>query len=161
MEWDDFFSSLDDDQVARVWARSMREMRDRELIRSWNNPVADYAERMVAKRLNLTLAPPVAQGYDAVDSEGRRYQIKSRRLTAENRSRQLGAIRKLDQQEFEDLIAVVFNQDLVVEEMWRIPHAVVVDFAKWVPTLNGHRIWVKAPLTEDPRVESIDPVATS
>lgn len=159
MEWDDFFAALDDDQVARVWARSMREMRDRGLIRSWNNPVADYAERLVAVRLNLELAPPVAQGYDALDSSGRRYQIKSRRLTTQNKSRQLGAIRKLEQQEFDDLIAVVFNEDLVAEEMWRIPHAVVVDFAKWVPTLNGHRIWVKAPLTEDPRVERINPLA--
>lgn len=159
MEWNDFFAALDDDQVARVWARSMREMRDRGLIRSWNNPVADYAERLVAVRLNLELAPPVAQGYDAVDTSGRRYQIKSRRLTTQNKSRQLGAIRKLDQREFDDLIAVVFNQDLVAEEMWRIPHAVVVDFAKWVPTLNGHRIWVKPPLTEDPRVERIEPLA--
>jgi hypothetical protein len=89
MEWDDFFAALDDDQVACVWARSMREMRDRKLIRSWNNPVADYAERLVAVRLDLELAPPVAQGYDAVDSSGRRYQIKSRRLTTQNKIRPL------------------------------------------------------------------------
>lgn len=75
MAWDDFFADLTDAQVGQVWARSMRELRDRDLIRSWNNPVADYAERLVAEELQLELAPPVAQGYDATDAAGCRYQI--------------------------------------------------------------------------------------
>lgn len=41
MAWDEFFADLTDEQVGQVWARSMRELRDRDLIRSWNNPVAD------------------------------------------------------------------------------------------------------------------------
>lgn len=60
-----------------MWARAMQELRHRSLIRSWNNPVADYAERLVAQELNLDLAPPVAQGCDATDDTGRRYQIKA------------------------------------------------------------------------------------
>ncbi len=129
----------------------MRELRSRNLIGSWNNPVADFAERIVADYLELDLAPPVA-GYDATDRQGRRYQIKARRITPQNKSRQLGVIRKLDQNEFDDLIAVVFDEDLVCLEMWQIPHDVVLAFGKWVPTLNGHRIHVRPPLTADPRV---------
>lgn len=155
MAWDDFFADLTDEQVGEVWARAMRELRDRDLIRSWNNPVADYAERLVSEKLGLELAPPVAQGYDATGPDGRRYQIKSRRLTPQNMSRQLGVIRKLDQQEFDDLIAVIFDEDLVMQEMWRIPHGVVVEHGKWVATLNGHRIHVKAPLLDDARVERL------
>lgn len=155
MAWDEFFSALSDEEVGQVWARAMRELRDRDLIRSWNNPVADYAERLAAEELGLDLAPPVAQGYDATDHAGRRYQIKSRRLTPQNKSRQLGVVRKLEQLEFDDLIAVIFDQDLVLLEMWRIPHAVVVDFGKWVPTLNGHRIHAKPPLLDDPRVQRL------
>ena len=153
--WDDFFADLTDEQVGQVWARAMRELRERDLIRSWNNPVADYAERLVAEKLELELAPPVAQGYDATDPEGRRYQIKSRRLTPQNTSRQLGVIRKLDQKEFDDLIAVIFDEDLAVQEMWRIPHAVVVEHGRWVKTLNGHRIFVKGPVLDDARVERL------
>ena len=93
MSWDDFFAQRTDEEVGQVWARAMRELRNRDLIRSWNNPVADFAERLAAKELGLTLAPPVAQGYDATDTAGVRYQIKSRRLTPENKSRQLGVIR--------------------------------------------------------------------
>ena len=44
-------------------------------------------------------------GYDAVDAAGCRYQIKARRLTPQNKSRQLGVVRKLEQTEFDYLIA--------------------------------------------------------
>ena len=152
MAWDEFFHELSDEQVGQVWARAMRELRSRNLIRSWNNPVADFAERLVAEQLNLDLAPPVAQGYDATDRDGLRYQIKARRITPQNKSRQLGAIRKLELNEFDFLIAAIFDEDLVLFEMWRIPHEVVVDFGRWVPTLNGHRIHVRPPLITDPRV---------
>lgn len=79
----------------------------------------------------------------------------ARRLTPQNKSRQLGVFRKLDQLEFDGLIAVIFDQDLVLLEMWRIAHAVVVDFGKWMPTQNGYRIYVKPPLLNDPRVERL------
>jgi hypothetical protein len=153
--WDDIFDGLADEEVAQVWARAMRELRKRDLIRSWNNPVADFAERIVAKHLNLLLAPPVAQGYDATDSEGRRYQIKARRITPQNKSRQLGAIRKLDRHEFDELIAAVFDEDLVLSEMWQIPYETVLDYGKWIPTLNGHRLHLRPPLTADVRVRRL------
>lgn len=152
MAWDNFFTNLSDEEVGQVWARAMRELRARGLVRSSNNPVADFAERLVAEELGLELAPPVAQGYDATDADGRRYQIKSRRLTPQNNSRQLGVIRKLELREFDDLIAVIFSEDLLVLEIWKIPYAVVVEFGKWVPTTNGHRVHARPPMLEDPRV---------
>ena len=60
MAWDEFFDRLSDEEVGQVWARAMRELRSRSLIRSWNNPVADFAERLVAEHLELELAPSVA-----------------------------------------------------------------------------------------------------
>ena len=148
--------NLSDDELGPAWAAVMREMHTRKLIRSWNNPVADYAERIVALRLNLTLADKSARGFDATDSDEQvRYQIKSRRLTRENPSRQLGVIRKLEDNEFDFLIAAIFDEELKLSEMWSIPHEVVKEFAKYVPTLNGHRITVRKPLIDHDSVERI------
>lgn len=85
MAWDEFFADLTDEQVGQVWARSMRELRDRDLIRSWNNPVADYAERLVAEELQLELAPPVAQ--DMTPSTPRDVGTRSRRVASRRRTR--------------------------------------------------------------------------
>ena len=85
--------SAADDDLPRIWAIAMEEMRRRDLVRSSNDPAADIAEALVAKRLGLTLAPKVAQGYDAEGPDGRRYQVKSRRLTKQYASRQVGFLR--------------------------------------------------------------------
>jgi hypothetical protein len=61
--WDEFFDRLRDEELGQVCARTMRELRDRSLIRSWNNPVADYAERLAAEEFGLELTPPVTRGY--------------------------------------------------------------------------------------------------
>ena len=60
---------------------------------SVNNPMADYAEGPCAKALNLTLAAKVATGYDGIDPSGKKIEVKARRLTEQNASRQLSAIR--------------------------------------------------------------------
>lgn len=69
-------TELGDRQLIVLWADVMAELNVRGLIRSANNPVADYAERVVAERLGLTLAGQSAPGYDATDAAGLRYQIK-------------------------------------------------------------------------------------
>ncbi|WP_219852944.1 hypothetical protein [Stutzerimonas stutzeri] len=60
----------------------------------------------VSPALNLTLAKNSAAGHDAKSSDGKKIQIKGRRITASNRSRQLGVIRNLDKNDFDELIAV-------------------------------------------------------
>src|SRR5947209_7395503 len=79
-----------------LYVSVLAELRRRKVVRTSNNPVGDYAEWLVADRLNLALTNNSNAGYDAVDVNGLRYQIKSRRLTPENPSTQLGAIRDLD-----------------------------------------------------------------
>ncbi|MBT8573789.1 hypothetical protein G6699_09460 [Polynucleobacter paneuropaeus] len=51
------------------------------ILRTDRNLQGDYAEWIVAKKLNLALSESTIQkGFDAVDAEGKTYQIKSRNL---------------------------------------------------------------------------------
>ena len=45
-----------------------------------------------------------------MDAVGKRYQIKARKLTTHNTSRQLGAIRELEKGHFDYLAAVLFSE---------------------------------------------------
>src|SRR5262249_37444988 len=65
------------------------ELRARDLVRSSNNPVADYAESLVARALGLRLETKSTTGYDAIGQDGLKYEIKGRRPTPANKSRQL------------------------------------------------------------------------
>ena len=71
-------------------ARMVDELLSQGDVRSTNNPVADYSEYLTARAFGLTLVASSSIGYDAIGEDDVRYQVKARRLTARNTSRQLG-----------------------------------------------------------------------
>jgi len=101
------------------------ELRSRDIIRSANNPLSDYAEVLFCKAFSWTRLNNSAHGHDAIDANGVRYQIKGRRLTPQSTSRQLSAIRNLNESPFDYLAGVLVDRDFQVLRAAIIPFAVV------------------------------------
>lgn len=131
------------------------ELRRRGIVRSKNNPTGDYAEWLVSTSMGLALESNSAKGFDAVDSSGRRYQIKGRRITPNNKSTQLGVVRNLEGVDFDFLVAVVFDQDWTVLRAAKIPHRAVASVAAFRPHVNGHVMHLRPSVFDDPEVEDI------
>src|SRR5712671_1175595 len=74
---------LSTSNLLQLSAGVIDELRRRGVIRTTNNPVADYAELLAARAFGLVLAGRSEAGYDATDAAGNRYQVKARRLTAQ------------------------------------------------------------------------------
>jgi hypothetical protein len=87
--------SLSTQDLLQHYSRILDELRLRKVVRTSNSPIGDYAEWLIANQLGLTLVSNSTSGYDAVDVNGVKFQIKGRRLTPRNQSRQLSAIRNL------------------------------------------------------------------
>src|SRR5260370_41515191 len=79
----------------------LKELRLRNLIRSTNNPVADIAGTIVKLALKLDLVSGSTAGHDAIDTSGIRYEVKGRRITAANKSRQLSFSPGLGEEHFD------------------------------------------------------------
>lgn len=128
----------------------MDELRDREIVRTANAPLGDYAELLFATAFGWALESNSSNGHDATDTAGLRYQIKSRRVTPRNPSRQLSAIRRLPDKTFDFLAAVLFDETYRVTKAVVLPHAVVARRAKRVEHTNSWRfmlddgVWVEA-----------------
>jgi hypothetical protein len=149
------YTSYTDDELLLAYVAVMAELRRRGITRSSNNPVADYAEGLIARSLNLTLAGRSAAGYDAVDSQGLKYQIKGRRLTPENPSTQLSHIRRLESRPFDVLAAVIFDVNFSVDYAALIPPEVVLERARFSAHANAHIFLFKRDVLSDPRVTDI------
>ncbi|MER8646815.1 hypothetical protein [Mesorhizobium sp. M1252] len=117
----------------------MDELRDREIVRTGNAPLGDYAELLFATAFGWSLESNSSSGHDATDAAGLRYQIKSRRIAPRNASRQLSAIRRLPDNTFDFLAAVLFDESYRVTKAVVIPHEVVVRRAKRVEHTNSWR----------------------
>ena len=135
--------SLSEVNLLRLYSELMEELRRRQVIRTGNNPVADYAEKIAVERLELKRAGKEERGYDALDTEGHRYQIKGRRVTKHNASRQLSVIRDLDEKLFDYLIAVIFDEKYKIQEIRQIPNEFVKGNSKWSQHQNGYIFYAK------------------
>ena len=152
----DQFKTLTDLELLQFHSAILAELKFRERIRTFNNPVADYAEWLVANRLGLTLKGNSNAGYDAEDSlKSIRYQIKCRHLTEDNNSVMLGAIRNLDKNSFDYLVAVLFNAEYEVQHVYKIPHEIIGTYAVYRKHVNAHILRLRGKILEDPLVEDI------
>jgi len=141
--------------LLQAHANAIAELRRRGVLRTKNNPVGDYAEWLVSNSLGLTLEGNFAAGYDATDAKGVRYQIKARRVTPDNKSRQLSAIRNLESADFDVLIGVLFDASFNVTAAYRVPHAVVGQYAKYRSHTNAHILYLQGSLLADPEVADL------
>lgn len=129
--------------LLRLHADILAELRRRRICRSSNNPVADYAEGLVAKALRLTLAGKSATGFDATDASGRCYEIKARRITASGKVNMLSAIRGLEKRHFDFLVAVIFNEDYTVHKALQVPFETIQRIAKFRKHVDGHIVMIR------------------
>jgi hypothetical protein len=143
-------------ELLRLHGAVINELKQRGVVRTRNNPVGDYTEWLVSQALGLTMADNSTPGYDATDAQEVRYQSKGRRVTAENPSRQLSAIRNLDANTFDFLAAVIYdeNYDIIVAVL--VPHDVIHQYARYHKHVNAHILHLRSDILNDDRVKAID-----
>ncbi|MBX7198507.1 MAG: hypothetical protein K1X51_03950 [Rhodospirillaceae bacterium] len=136
-------SSMTPSNLLNLHARIIDELRARELIRTSNNPVGDFAEYLFCKAFGWNRTGNSNAHLDAIDSDGKRYQIKARKITSHNASRQLGALRDLEHGHFDFLAGVLFSERYEVRRAIIIPHALIGPRAKWVAKTNSHKFFLR------------------
>lgn len=134
----------------------IEELKKRGILRSNNNPIGDYTEWLVSKAFDLKIQSNSNKGYDAIDSTGNKYQIKGRKITPENPSRQLNVIRNLEDKHFDFLIGVLFDKDFSVIEAYKVPHSIIGKYSTYSEPQNGEILQLKGELLSAKGVERID-----
>ena len=125
-------------QLLSLMGGILAELRRRGICRTENSPAGDFAEFLFHQAFGWKLERNSKRGFDATDEQGKRYQIKGRRLTKHSKSRQLGAIRGIDQ--FDFLAAVLFDEMYGVQRAAVIPAATVREKFTFQEGTNSHRL---------------------
>lgn len=126
--------------LMRLYGEVVDELRARGVVRTGNAPLGDYAEQLFARAFGWSLAANSADGHDATDAAGLRFQIKARRLrSAVPAERQLSTMRALPDARFDMLAGVLFDRHFSVWRAALIPHATVLKRSVYVSHVNGWR----------------------
>lgn len=143
-------------ELLTLYSKVMEELRQRKIVRSGNNPAADYCESLVVKALKLRPLGRAHKGCDAVDDlDKKRYEIKCRRITKYNPSTQASVIRDLDSGHFDYLVGVLFDDDFNVTRACIVPHKVVKESAAYRKYINGWLLHLRPSLWDTPGVRDI------
>lgn len=149
------FAEMSPLQLLALHARVSDELRARGITRSSNNPTGDLAEYLFCKAFGWTQADNSKANIDALGSDGTRYQIKGRRMTRFNKSRQLSAIRDLEGAHFDMLAGVLFSEDYNVSRAAIIPRATVIAHAVFVKRTNSHKFHLRDDVWQAPGVTDV------
>jgi hypothetical protein len=125
--------------------------RIRDLLYNAEFDRADLAEGLAELAFGIKLAGGSTNSYDGTCSAGKRWQVKGRRLTAENPSTGLSVIRNLGEARFHYLLAIYFEEDFSVRAAYRVDHAAVQEHAGYSKQQGGHVLRLKQALLADAR----------
>jgi hypothetical protein len=130
-------------ELLSLHADIAEELRRREILRSSNNPTGDLAEYLFCRAFDWKRFGNSESSVDALGKDGKRYQIKGRRLTRYSKSRQLSAIREMEGEKFDFLAGLLFSEDYSILKAAIIPHSVVLASATYVERTNSHRFLLR------------------
>jgi len=137
-EFDDFLAQHSTDKLLKLHSEIGNMLRSRGVVRSSNNPVGDLSEYLFCNAFDWSQEANSKASIDATDKQGLTYQIKGRRLTAHNRSRQLSALRNLSEKSFDFLAGVLFNEDYSIYRAILIPIDIVLNNSRYSKHVNAH-----------------------
>jgi hypothetical protein len=95
-------------QLLELHANIEEQLRALKIMQSANNPTGDLAEYLFRTAFGWEASTNSQLGFDATDGDGKRYQIKGRRIAGFNKSRQLSALRNISEGHFDFLAGVLF-----------------------------------------------------
>lgn len=130
----------------------MRELTERDVIRTNNSPTGDIAELVVADHYDGERGSFSQLGWDVLAPDGERIQVKSlRKMPGKKRTN----FSPISEDEYDSVVIVIFNEDFQVTEGLKLSRASVEEM--FGLNKKGQRIirWTKK-LRDDPRGEPVD-----
>jgi hypothetical protein len=142
-----FFTSLKDGEIWDVYALSIKELKQRNLIRT-RNIVGERGEFLAIEAYNntsglpgLQAAPEGTQNIDAISRKGERYSIKT--ITEPGKTTGVfygcGNIsdKSLPKQKFEYLLIVLIGKDFQLKNIYEITWKQFLEHRKWHSTMKA------------------------
>ncbi|WIX85848.1 hypothetical protein [Amycolatopsis sp. DG1A-15b] len=125
------------------YAAILQELRRREVIRTGNAPLGDYAEYLTARVYEGELEPNSVKSYDLESKDGKRVQVKAR-IVGPNTG--AGAIFSVFRSFDFDIAVLIAFDHATYEVLWarEVPAADIEAAGSFSAHVNGHRIRIAA-----------------
>ena len=132
------FTELEVADLLRLSSAATVELQRRGVLRTGNAPLGDYAEWLALRAFGGTLAPNSEKSYDLLSEDGRRIQVKARRVDTPPRRGQLQSSPFRSWGFDEALLVLVDAQSYEMRRASLVPARALEVAARFSPHVNGH-----------------------
>ncbi|MGO9903647.1 MAG: hypothetical protein ACLP0J_29180 [Solirubrobacteraceae bacterium] len=139
-------------ELLAAWAAILSELRNRDVVRTFNNPIGDIAEALVAAHYGGERGSFSQKAWD-VRTATELLQVKAVRRVEPGRLGNLSPVRS--DEGYDAVIGVIFTEDLRVERAIRIPRQTIIDLCPHNPHVNGRPIRLMDRLMSHPSVTAV------
>ena len=144
--------SLSNRELLDAWTQSLDVLHERGIIRTYNSPIGDIAEEMVARFYGGVRGTFAQAAWDVVVGD-QLLQVKACRRSTP--TTQIGFSPIRHREGYTALILVVFSAHMRVAEAWRVPRETVNEMAKFNEHVNGLKLGLTAKLKARPEVHPV------
>jgi hypothetical protein len=131
-------------------ASVMRELRDRKLIRTANNPVADLGELLFCGAMHWKRGDNQGKDIDATTQAKEKVQIKARRMTRDKDSDRSGTI--YDKDGFDLVALAMFDPDFRIKRAIIIPRHIALIYLRWSNRQKGWYVSLTKAFWKEPEL---------
>lgn len=132
------------ESLLKLYSEILTELNSRGVLRTGNNPAGDLAEHLFCKAFGWKIASNSKAGFDAINSNSAKIQIKSRKLKNDvPGERLLSDFRDLKSKKFDYLAGIIFNTDFSIYKAAIMPHKIVINFSSYSKHTNAHKFYLR------------------
>jgi hypothetical protein len=141
----DALSELSVPDLLARYAAILQELRDRDVVRTRNAPLGDYAEYLAAQVYRGTLAANSVKSYDLLAADGRHVQVKARTIGPDTSAGAVfSAFRSFD---FDIAVLITFDSTTyALRHAREVPAAELETAGRHSAHVNGRLIRITAGL---------------
>ncbi|HUT56807.1 MAG TPA: hypothetical protein VNA25_02905 [Phycisphaerae bacterium] len=141
--------------LLRLYKSVLLQLEQRKILTTKDSPIGGYGEWLVQQAFGGERQGNSNKSVDVITPERVRLQVKTRWLAVEHDSRQLSAIRNLENEGFDYMVAVLLDKDFGVAEAYQIPHSAVKRLASRAQHTNSYRLVLTPRVCRDPDCRDI------
>lgn len=141
-------------ELLKLHGEILQELKRQGVVKTRNQPIADYSKWLVRTRLNLKEVKNPNEKYDAYDNSGIKYLVRSRQVIGDNLAL-FSVIRKIEERNFDYVVVITYDEEYKIADAYKIPIDILIKEVDYNDYQNGYIIKLRDLDLNDKRITDV------
>lgn len=143
------------DELLQMNQYTLDELERRSILKVGDNPISEYTLWLVKNKMNAKSVSSEFAGYNVRTPDRKKIHILAKRNKLKNHSAILGVISERELRKVDDVLAVIYNEDMSIHTALIIPVHVIEKIGVYNKFQKGYTLRINAGIISDANVVNV------